>query len=143
MALGIKGELLISRKILGSLTSHKATHEYKIDEGQKFEIKTSDLNQSNPNAPNSLRWAWGRVSGVKEYDWLLLLGEPHLKYTELYQYPENAYVTFLIPRAEVDILKNKSDGIQLNSNPSVKGFKAAKLYNDFQVDLDMLSEIFE
>lgn len=100
---GIKGETLIAKLTGGSISTYAESHDVKIGDSIKIEVKFSKLNTPNRVA-STKRWNWSKPLGWmdkgKDFSFLLLIGEKDERFLD--QYLDDApYVFFLIPYSKV------------------------------------------
>lgn len=112
---GLKGETIVCKLTGGIATKFASSYDVDVSGELKIEVKFSKLNK--PNKSSTLRWNWSKPLGYldkgKDYDFLLLLGDKDIRFSE--QYPDNSpYVYFLIPRESVPQIMNSGKSIGAN-----------------------------
>jgi hypothetical protein len=113
---GVPAEMFVAGLTEGKRTRYKDRHDVTATGGQRLEVKSSHLNLQERT--KTKRWNWDRLLGLnetKEYDFLVLLGEKDPRFEE--QYPADLpYVCFLVPRCDVNNIRNGGNCVALNTN---------------------------
>jgi hypothetical protein len=150
LATGISGETLVSKIIDGNVTSYAAPFDILDKSGQRIEVKYAKLN-STAGGTKTKRWAWGKIfgeGGVKDFDFLLLIGEKDQRWASFYKDKVSPFVFFCIPKEKIFALTMPMNGgryraIQLTSNPeTARRSKGAALFDEFQITESDLVERF-
>jgi hypothetical protein len=149
LAAGISGETLISKLVNGQMTAYSASFDVVDQLGQTIEVKYSKLNVAI-NGRYTKRWAWGKIfgeGGHKKFDFLILIGEKDMRWSEHYSDKSSSFVIFCIPQENLqNITMSMSGGrcraIQLTSNPNTAKSRASILYTDYQITTEDLSKMF-
>ena len=138
---GMKGERLVVNITGGILSAYAASHDITIGESVKIEVKFSKLNIPNPRA-STKRWNWSKPLGWKDkrkdYDFLFLIGEKDLRFSEQYL-DASPYVFFLLPRAAV--LTVMTEGSTIGGNIQIiTNLKKAKSGASLALQRHMIAE---
>lgn len=149
---GMKGELLVSKVIDGTLTSYAEGFDFQTAGGKKIEVKFSKLNRPMPNSTTpTRRWTWSKPLGFldkgKDYDYLLLIGDKDERYLDQYR-DDTPYIYFLIPLSRVrDVMNSGSSiggSINLTSNLMKLQRKRQKpKLLEFWINFDQLSPLLQ
>jgi len=147
LALGMAGESLIAGISGGLETKHTAISDIILPDGATIEVKTAHLSSPSLTAPTK-RWQWNKIfgqTGLKSYDYLVLVGEIDERYRYTYSYSDHNYVFFLLPYIEVYRLSIKGSplAIVLNSNPKTARGRSCELFAKFQASPDQLEQRFK
>ena len=109
-----------------------------------MEVKTSRL--LTMKGVQTKRWTWGRILGAngnKDYDYVVLLGETDLRYSEHYPDQAGPYVAFLVPFAEILVVaggKSLGKQIQVTTNPTSRtlGRVGQLMFGKYMIALEEL-----
>ena len=135
---GHRGEGVVSKNGVGMRMGHPSPHDIALRSGAKVEVKTSRLLYVTPDRPTK-RWAWMKIYGhtnMKQFDYLVLLGDVDDRYRKSYADPQSPYVIFLVPEEEVGTFVQGNGtnlGIQLTTNPATVKERGRALFERFQV----------
>lgn len=122
--LGLIGEKFVEKVLSGERTASTKPYDIILKNGTRIEVKYASLSAPGRKS-NTRRWVWRHVfgeSGKKEYDFLILLGEPDARHKHSYKEQNESYVIFCIG---FEIVKNfvsnaKDKTIFLTTNPLIK-----------------------
>ncbi len=144
MLTGLQGEKLIADMLNGIRTARNASYDMVVG-SLKIEIKYSRLNIPNPKA-STRRWSWTNVLGVsgnKDVDFIVLLGDVDDRFRDLYSVEKNSpFVVFIVHRKQIRdfVLSARGHLIQLVSKPSSKS-KGSRLFRDHQFTISDLENM--
>lgn len=113
---GHSAETFIAALIGGELTRGSAPYDFRSSSKVNFEIKFS-----RRNAWKTPRWNWRHILGVngcKQFDRLLLLGEPDPVHRWKCKDHDSPYAIFDVPFDEVRSLMESDNLIWINTNPA-------------------------
>lgn len=139
-------EFYIAELSGGSLTSGLVAHDVVGSDGSLFEVKYSRLNTPVKGA-KSKRWSWGHPlgnSGLKAFDYLILVGEIDPRYAHQYEGSCPFYVLFCVPYDQVTaVMRDNEPLIQITTNPlSIRSASAKRLFEEFYITPDQFSAKF-
>jgi hypothetical protein len=149
LARGLAGERLIAEAVSGLLTSHTASVDVELPDGQTIEVKQAKISSGNRRNNSGRRWQWQKVFGQtnqKQFDWLLLVGDADPLFASHYRDPTAPFVLFCVPFDRVQPLTtagtNGARGINISTNPNHARGTSAALYTDYQVTMAEVEERF-
>ena len=150
LAAGIRGELLISNAVDGVLTVHTAPTDVLAPDGTRIEVKYAKKTSPDGGKDNThLRWQWQKVfgeTGMKKYDYLILIGEIDGRYNARYLDTESPFVMFCLSPSDVRSVMTKgtrgANGINLSCNPANQRSLASRLFRDCQITSSELTARF-
>ncbi|HEV7402612.1 MAG TPA: hypothetical protein VGO11_06800 [Chthoniobacteraceae bacterium] len=141
LARAFAGERLISRLVGGTPTLYNAAHDVTVEvDGTRLEVKFSSLSEAFRGAKTK-RWTWHNpygISGKKEYDRLILVGEADSRIRAL-RPGADPYVIFDIPFERVPEILLPGCPIQISTDARTARAPRAKiLFQEFLISVKLL-----
>ncbi len=144
---GNKGEEIIAKMLGGIITPSNWRYDVKLPNDLELEVKYASLSYPNIEKAQTQVWKWTELKGVdgkKEYDSLILVGESHEKYKNLYDNPDAEHIFFDIPFEDVYKLIGKSRTVALTTNPeTVRSIVNIRLFKEYQKTEKQLREKYK
>jgi hypothetical protein len=138
--LGAAAERFVLGLVGGSYQPRGSPFDLVAGSGARVEVKCSRLSKVSMRRPTTRYWAWSKIlgeGGSKQYDFLVLVGEPDERYRSTYAEPAAEWLLFAVPCARVPDLLHRNGryrSIYLTTNPAtVKCIRARTLYSEYQI----------
>ena len=105
-----------------------------MQNGTRLEVKQSKVNTLSGS--KTKRWTWSNLLGLNDtnaFDFLVLLGEKDKRYEKQYP-PDLDYVCFLVPRSDVNNIKNSwAPNLALNTNLATAKARKAEVLKRYLI----------
>ncbi|MEY2479337.1 MAG: hypothetical protein QOI04_264 [Verrucomicrobiota bacterium] len=129
-------EAFVHGLIGGTRTRGSATHDLEAVNGQRLEIKFSNLNTPMPSS-TMRRWVWAHVLGrdnAKNFDRLILVAPHDPRYRQQTKDPHSPWIIFDVPYQQVLSLAERDNTIWTGTSASkFRRSTHRRLMCDYQV----------